>query len=91
LTAESPDLPHDVISRWRWAGLAAALAVYAIAVLTLGLGFLLAPASLALSVLAVRRLRPPRGVLVWVGVAANVLLLIPFVLWVLPALLLGTW
>ena len=82
---------HAGRSRWRWAGLAVAVAVYAIAVLTLGIGLLLAPASLALSVVAVRRLPPPRGVLVWLGVAANVLLVIPLLLWVLPALLMGTW
>jgi hypothetical protein len=29
--------------------------------------------------------------LVWLGVGANALLMIPFVLWVLPALLTGSW
>ena len=76
-------------NRWRWVGLVAATAVYAVAVFTFGLGFLLSPASLALSVVALRRLRRPRGWLPWLGVAANALLLIPLVIWVLPALLVG--
>jgi hypothetical protein len=76
-------------NRWRWAGLMAAVLVYAVAVFTFGLEFLLAPASLALSVVAVRRVPRPRGWLPWIGVVANVTFLIPLGLWVLPALLFG--
>ena len=75
--------------RWRWAGLAAAVVVYAAAVATFGLGFLLAPLSLAVSVAAVRRVPPPRGWLPWLGLAANLALLVPLVIWVLPVLLAG--
>lgn len=71
---------------WRWIGLAAAVAVYLAASLTFGLGFVLAPASTALSVLAVRRLPRPHGWLPWLGLAANVLLLVPFIIWIIPAL-----
>jgi hypothetical protein len=74
---------------WRWAGLAAALAVYVAAVFTFGLGLLLAPASLAVSFVALWRLAPPRGWLPWLGLAVNVLLLIPLAIWVLPSLLAG--
>jgi hypothetical protein len=69
--------------------LAAAIAVYLAAVATFGFGFLLAPASLALSVIALRRLPQPRGWLPWLGLAANVVLLVPLLIWVLPALLAG--
>jgi hypothetical protein len=76
-------------NRWRWIGLVAAALVYLVAVVTFGLGFLLAPASVALSVAAVRRVPHPRGWLPWLGVAANVTLVIPLLLWVVPALLVG--
>ena len=80
---------HSRPTRWRWAGLVGAVAVYALAVPTFGLGFLLAPASLALSVIALRRIPRPRGWLPWVGVVANAMLVIPLVIWVLPALITG--
>jgi hypothetical protein len=76
-------------ARWRWVGLAAAVAVYVIAVFTFGLGLVLSPASLALSVIAVRRLPRPRGLRPWLGVVANAGLLIMLVLWVIPALVAG--
>jgi hypothetical protein len=76
-------------NHWRWIGLAAAVQVHVAAVLTFGLGFLLAPASFALSVVAVRRVPRPRGWLPWLGVAANATLTIPLALWVVPALLVG--
>jgi hypothetical protein len=72
---------------WRWAGLAGALAVYVAAVFTFGLGLLLAPVSVAVSVVALRQLAPPRGWLPWLGLAVNVLLLIPLATWVVPSLL----
>jgi hypothetical protein len=81
--------PDAVSPRFRWVGLAAAVVVYALGALTFGLGLLLAPASFALSVYALRRLPPPRGFLPWVGVAANVVLLVAFLLWELPVLLTG--
>jgi hypothetical protein len=63
---------------WRWIGLAAAVVVYALAVVTLGIGLLLAPVSFGVSVLALRRLPRPRGPLPWLGLLANaVLLMIP--------------
>lgn len=74
---------------WRWVGLVTAVAVYVAAIFTLGLGFVLAPASLALSIIGLRRLPQPRGWLPWIGIAANIVLLIPLVIWVLPALLSG--
>jgi hypothetical protein len=74
-------------TRWRWVGIAAAVVVYVVAVITFGLGFLLAPASLALSIVSLRRLPRPRGWLPWAGVVANVALLIPLLIWVLPALI----
>ena len=74
---------------WRWAGLGAALVVFVLATFTFGLGFLLAPASLAISIIALRRLPPPRGWLPWLGLAVNVLLLIPLALWIVPSLLAG--
>jgi hypothetical protein len=70
-------------------GLLAAAVVYVLAVFTFGLGFLLAPASLGLSILAVRRSPERKRWLPWLGVAANVTLLIPLVIWVLPALVTG--
>ena len=73
----------------RWVGLIAAFVVYVLAVLTFGVALVLAPASLGLSVVALRRLPQPRGWLPWVGVVANVLLLVPLLIWVLPALLGG--
>ena len=76
-------------SRWRWVGLVAAAAVYVVAVFTFGLGFLLSPASLVLSVVALRRLPRPRGWLPWLGVASNAPLVMALVIWVLPALLAG--
>jgi hypothetical protein len=72
---------------WRWAGLAAALVVWVAATFTFGVGLLLTPVSLAVSVVALRRLAPPRGWLPWLGLAVNVLLLIPLAIWVLPSLL----
>jgi hypothetical protein len=72
---------------WRWVGLAAAVAVYLSAVLTYGLGFALAPVSLTLSGVAIRRLPTPRGWLPWLGLTANALLLVPFIIWTLPALI----
>ena len=74
---------------WRWVGLVAAIAVYVVAALTFGLGLLLAPASLVLSIVGLRRLSRPRGWLPWFGIAANVALLLPFVIWVLPAMFSG--
>ena len=74
---------------WRWVGLVAAIAVYGVAALTFGLGLLLAPASLALSIVGLRRLPQPRGWLPWIGVASNSVLVIPLVIWVLPAMLSG--
>jgi hypothetical protein len=71
---------------WRWAGLAAALAVGVAATFTFGLGLLLTPASLAVSLVALWRLAPPRGWLPWLGLAVNVLLLIPLAIWIVPAL-----
>jgi hypothetical protein len=82
------DRTVTVSRAWRWAGLAAALVVYLAAILTFGLGFLLASASLALSVIALRRLPPPRGWLPWLGLAANAVQLIPLAIWVLPAMIL---
>jgi hypothetical protein len=76
-------------TRWRWVGLAVAAFVYMVAVVTFGPGLLLAPASLALSIVALRRLPRPRGWLPWAGVAANAALLIPLLIWVLPALIAG--
>jgi hypothetical protein len=76
---------------WRWAGLAAALVVYLAAILTFGLGFLLAPGGVALSVIALRRLPRPRGWLPWLGLAANAVQLIPLAIWILPALILGDY
>jgi cytochrome b subunit of formate dehydrogenase len=70
----------------RWVGLAAAVVVYALAGLTFGRGLVLAPASFALSMYAFRRLPPPRGLLPWVGVAANAALLVFFIVWILPLL-----
>jgi hypothetical protein len=81
----------DGRSRWRWTGLAAAIVVYLAAVLTFGLGFLLAPASVAISVVALKRLPPPRGWAPWLGLAANLVLLVPLVIWVLPSLLAGDY
>ena len=75
--------------RWRWVGLAAAALVYVVAIFTFGLGFLLAPASLSVSIVALRRVPQPRDWLPWACLAANVTLLVPLVIWVLPALLSG--
>lgn len=82
------DRTLSVNRAWRWAGLAAALVVYLAAILTFAVGFLLAPLSLALSVIALRRLPRPRGWLPWLGLAANAVQLIPLAIWVLPAFLL---
>ena len=66
-----PVRPDAGSRRYRWVGLVAAVFVYVVAVFTFGLGLLLAPASLAVSVLALRRLPPPRGVMPWVGLAGT--------------------
>jgi hypothetical protein len=76
-------------SAWRWVGLVAAIAVYVVAALTFGLGLVLAPASLVLSIVGLRRLSRPRGWLPWLGFAANVALVLPLVIWVLPAMFSG--
>jgi hypothetical protein len=73
-------------ARHRWVGLAAAVVVYALAGLTFGLGLVLAPASFALSVYALRRVPLPRGLLPWIGIAANTALLVGFIVWIVPLL-----
>jgi hypothetical protein len=60
----------------------AAGAVYLAGAFTWGLGFVLAPASLALCIIGLLRSPRPRGWLPWIGVAANVVLLIVCVVWV---------
>jgi hypothetical protein len=57
--------------RWRVVPLLSAIAVYAAAALTFGLGFLLFPAGVALNVVAFRRTAPPRGLIFWLGSLAN--------------------
>ena len=52
----------------------AALGTYGISVLTLGVGLVLAPVGVVLSILAVRRTEPPRSVLLWVGGLANTMM-----------------
>jgi hypothetical protein len=47
-----------------------------LAFVTFGIGFLLAPVSFGLSVVALRRFPRPRGPLPWLGLVANVALLI---------------
>jgi hypothetical protein len=73
---------------WSWAGLIAAAAVYITAVLTLGLGLLLSPIALVVSVWAIRRVQRPRGVLVWVGLAVSCLLVL-VALYVVAAIAFG--
>jgi hypothetical protein len=60
--------------RWRFVPLISAIVVFSIAPLTLGLGYGLVPLSLALNVLAGRRIARPRGVVFWLGTLANVVL-----------------
>jgi hypothetical protein len=58
---------------WRFVPFVSAIGVYAAAALTFGLGFLLFPIAVVLTVLAFRRTAPPRGVVFWVGSVASAL------------------
>jgi hypothetical protein len=69
--------------------LVAGVVVYMTAVLTFGLGFLLAPLGLAVTIAALRRVPGPRRWLPWLGVLVNAILLVPLLIWVVPALLAG--
>jgi hypothetical protein len=60
--------------RWSWAALIGALVVWTLATLTWGLGVLLSPLTLLLSAVAWRR-SPLDGVF-WIGLTANVLLVV---------------
>jgi hypothetical protein len=86
---ESAQRATSASTRWRWAGLVAGVIVYVTAVLTFGLGFLLAPLGLAVSVAAVKRVPRPRGWLPWLWVLVTAALLVPMFIWVVPALLAG--
>jgi hypothetical protein len=57
--------------RWRFVPLVSALAVYGVAILTFGLGFLLFPAAVALNVFSFRRTARPRGFVFWLGTLAT--------------------
>jgi hypothetical protein len=55
---------------WRWTPRLSAITIYA-AALTFGIGFVLFPIALALSVLAYRRTVRPRGFIFWLGSIAS--------------------
>ena len=58
---------------WRFAPLLSAIAVYAAAVLTFGVGLVLFPLALGTTVLAFRRTARPRGLVFWLGTLASAL------------------
>ena len=58
---------------WRFAPLLSAIAVYAAAVLTFGVGFVLFPVALGTTALAFRRTARPRGLVFWLGTVASAL------------------
>jgi hypothetical protein len=75
-----PSLQTGTSDDWRWgaAPLASATVVFVVTLLTLGAGILLAPLSVAITVIALRRTNSA-GILLRLGLAANLLLAIALV------------
>ena len=61
-------------SRWRFAPLVYAAAVYALGMATFGVGLLAAAVTFPLSLIHLRQVAAPRGLAFWIGTALNALL-----------------
>ena len=65
--------------RWTWVPLAAAATCVVLAALSMGAGLFLAPISVGLSILAVRRGTNTRSIVFVLGIAANAILSVSLV------------